>query len=302
MSTKFRLLKPLAVTDAMLTSSTVPENDYAVWVSGTTYALGDRVIRTETHKIYERLIAGAGTVAPESDTTNWLEVSPTNRWKCLDNSNTTTTTQAGSIQYVFTPGVIVTSIALLNAVGTTIRIQMDDPVEGALYDETFTLQAPPQDTGWYAYFFEEIGAKTQIIKQGLPTYRSAVFTITVSAGTGNASCGVLLLGNIVEIGIDVLSGARLRITSYSRKERNDFGDFTIVKRNYSKKAEYDTLIENSRIDWLQTTLASVRDEACLWIASDTFESTTIYGFFKDFSVLISYPQHSQVSIELEGLT
>ena len=45
-----KLIRPTTLTDAMLTSSTAPENDYAVWASGTAYAVGSRVILTSTHR------------------------------------------------------------------------------------------------------------------------------------------------------------------------------------------------------------------------------------------------------------
>ena len=67
---------PYTITDPVLTSSSVPETDHAAWVSGTTYAAGDRVIRTGTHRIYERLIPGAGTTPPESDSANWRTPRP----------------------------------------------------------------------------------------------------------------------------------------------------------------------------------------------------------------------------------
>lgn len=41
------------------------------WVSGTTYAL-DFVVRSPTSQLYYvRIVAGAGTTDPSSDTTNW---------------------------------------------------------------------------------------------------------------------------------------------------------------------------------------------------------------------------------------
>ena len=79
-----QVLYPYTITDPVLTSSSVPETDHAAWVSGTTYAAGDRVIRTGTHRIYERLIPGAGTTPPESDSANWLDAAPTNRWAMFD--------------------------------------------------------------------------------------------------------------------------------------------------------------------------------------------------------------------------
>ena len=53
-----KVIKPVAVTDAVLISSTAPETDYSAWAAGTAYSVGNLVIRTSTHRIYERLIAG----------------------------------------------------------------------------------------------------------------------------------------------------------------------------------------------------------------------------------------------------
>ncbi len=38
MSTGLRITVPVAITDAMVTATDVPEADYAAWAGGTTYA------------------------------------------------------------------------------------------------------------------------------------------------------------------------------------------------------------------------------------------------------------------------
>lgn len=45
------------------------------WVSGTTYAIGDKRTSLINGFIYRRLIAGAGTTDPSADTTNWAPAS-----------------------------------------------------------------------------------------------------------------------------------------------------------------------------------------------------------------------------------
>ena len=44
------------------------------WVSGTTYAVGYCVWSPITHYSYRRKIAGAGTIDPSVDTTNWQKL------------------------------------------------------------------------------------------------------------------------------------------------------------------------------------------------------------------------------------
>lgn len=43
----------------------------AYWVSGTTYAQGKTVRSPANHQLYVRIVAGAGTTDPASDSTNW---------------------------------------------------------------------------------------------------------------------------------------------------------------------------------------------------------------------------------------
>lgn len=46
-----------------------------VWVSGTTYALGEVVLSpANTYQAYTRIVAGAGATDPSSDTTNWRPI------------------------------------------------------------------------------------------------------------------------------------------------------------------------------------------------------------------------------------
>jgi hypothetical protein len=45
-----------------------------LWVSGTTYAIGDARYSAVTGQTYRRLTAGAGTIDPSTDTTNWKPI------------------------------------------------------------------------------------------------------------------------------------------------------------------------------------------------------------------------------------
>ena len=51
-----------------------------VWVSGTTYALGNNVYSPVNFLTYRRKVAGAGTTDPSLDTTNWLLVGGATPW------------------------------------------------------------------------------------------------------------------------------------------------------------------------------------------------------------------------------
>ena len=97
-----KLLRPVTITDAMLTSSTVPENDHPAWSAGTAYVTGNRVILASTHRRYEALAASTG-VNPATDPTKWLDLGPTNRWAMFDARVGTASTRAASLQAVLAP-------------------------------------------------------------------------------------------------------------------------------------------------------------------------------------------------------
>src|SRR5690606_11719085 len=81
---RMRIIKPVDVTPAILTSSNVPETDYAAWSAATAYAVGDKV--TYNHRNYEALVAHTGA-NPETDTSDppkWLDLGADNRWRMFD--------------------------------------------------------------------------------------------------------------------------------------------------------------------------------------------------------------------------
>jgi hypothetical protein len=300
------VVEPVTITDAMLTSSNVPETDYAAWNSGTTYALGDRVILTSTHKVYESVQAANLNKNPATEETWWIEVSPTNRWKVFDTANSTQTLNPGGtppeIAYELTPGQAVNAIGVLNITGgVELVITMTDPVYGLVYTDTVDLSAIPLTPDWWAFFFGQRRAPTQHVATDLPTFPDAVLSVETT-GTEELAIGVIMIGQQQRFSLGVRQGARVGIQDYSRKETNDFGDTVLVRRAFAKRANFDMLIAKAEVDPLQKYLSDVRAKACLWIGTEDYESTIVYGFYKNFDILIAYPEHSECSLEIEGLT
>lgn len=296
-----KILTPFAVTDSILTSSNVPENDHAEWASGTAYTTGQKVIRASTHRIYEALQNSTGKT-PESEPTFWLDTGATNRWRLFDKKIGTVTSKADSLEYTFTPGKITTGVALLELSAESVRVVVTDPVEGVVYDQTQILTAPLSSSDWHSYFFEPVTRRTYAIFEGLPSYRLGVITVTVAGLAGETvQCGVCLLGTVKEFAKGIRYGARAGIQDYSRKAVDDWGNLEIRERPFSKRAFWDVTVPNSSIDGLQRTLAALRATATLYIGSSLYEATVIYGFFIDFEISLPYPNHSECTIELEGL-
>jgi hypothetical protein len=299
------VVQPIDITDAMLTSSNVAETDYAVWSSGTTYALAARAILTSsgTHKVYESLQATNLNHDPLTSPLWWIEVSPTNRWKAFDTAVSSQTKQATSITYSITPGQAVNTIAALNIAGaTSLTVTMTSAyVGGTVYTKTIDLSSLPTTPDWWTWFYGAKATPTQSILTDLPSYADCVINFTLTGGASLA-LGVLMLGRQRSFGVGIKFGARVGIQDYSRKETNDFGDTVLVQRAFARRANFDIQVARPEVDSFQNFLSDVRATPCLWIGSTVYESTTVFGFYKNFDILISYPEHADCSLELEGLT
>jgi len=301
--TMCKVIKPTIISDAMLTSSTAPENDYAEWNAATAYTAGNLVIRTATHRIYERLIGGTTATAPESDVTNWLDVGPTNRWAMLDDVVGTQTSIVTPLTVVLRPGRI-SGIALMELEGRNASVVMKDAPGGTVvYSENINLDDTEIDS-FYDWFFEPYKQKTDVILTALPDqfYDGELTVEITSTGGSTVKCGVCKVGEVIEIG-DTLSGATVGITDYSKKEADDWGRYSIVRRSWSKRATIQVMLESRFFARVFKALAALRATPCVWITTDDayYSPLLIYGFFKNFAIDIPYPNFELCSIDIEGL-
>lgn len=296
-----KIIRPVTIDDAVFQSSDVPENDYAAWAVGTTYAAGDRVIvTTGYHKIYESKLGGnVGNDPTTDDGTNWLEISSTNRWKMFNAIVQEQTVQATQINTVLQSASVVNSLALINIVGTTVVITMTDAVEGVVYNETFNLTSYSGIQDWYAYFFEPIVRKNQLALTNLPPYANASISVTVNAGA-DAKVGALVIGQFADLGLSQ-HGASISIIDYSTKTTDAQGRVTITDGPYADKMDVDVILDTSTIGQANTTLSSLRTTPAVWVAEDNNDDLVIYGYYREFDIILSNPTISRLSLEIEGL-
>lgn len=294
-----RVIAPVKLTPDMLVSSNVPENEYPMWDSATTYALADRVI--SGHQVFESVQA-ANVNHPTTAADYWLLVGPTNRWRAWDDSRTTATVQANSIVYEILPGTVVSSLVALEMKGQGgIHVTMTDPANGVVYDKTVPVQAVQPESDWWSFFYADLRVPAMHLINDLPSYPSATLRIEVTGGA-ELAIGVLLVGIESEFGLGVKQGAKLSLVDYSRKETNDFGDTVLKKRASARRMSIDVLLTKAEVDKAMDFFDDLRATPALWMASKRYDSTTLYGFYKSFEVGIEYFDYSECSIDIEGLT
>ena len=297
-----KVIKPHLITDSMLVSSSIAENDYPAWVSGKAYALGDKVIRTNVHKVFQRYAAGSSTVVPELDPTVWQDLGPTGRWAPFDNVVGTLATGPSPLNYTLRVG-FTDSLALFELHGRYVDLVMKDATGGTVvYQKRIDLEVG-DIASIYDWFFSELDIRTDIVVTDIPSqYASAELSITVSTTSGSASVGVIKPGLITDLGA-TQNGASVGIDDYSRKERDAFGNVVIVERAYSKRGSFTMMITPGSFNRIYRTLAALRATPCVYIGTevDGFEPLLIYGFFSSFNMEIPYRTYQLCSLDIEGL-
>lgn len=169
-----------------------------------------------------------------------------------------------------------------------------------VFQGSFNLQSDSGITSWYDYFSEEIIFATDLVLTDLPLYTSPIVSVSINK-SGTASCGNMIVGQGRDLG-NVVYGARVGITDYSRKTVDDFGNYTLVERNFAKRASFKMVVPNTGIDQMQTLLAEYRASPVMWIGTDDYASTWLFGFYKDFAIEIAFVEQSIITLEIEGLT
>ena len=294
-----KVIKSIVTTDAILTYSNIAEDEHPAWLSGTSYNALDKVIYE--HKIYERIVTGAGTTTPDLDQINWLYISYTNRYRMFDNILYSTSEKVGGIQFTLTPNQSVDSLAILNVNASSVRVVITDPALGVIYDNTIDLASVSDVTDYYTYFYSPLVARLNTaVFTDLPIAPTATIDVYISSGTALVSVGEVVYGIKKVVG-RTNYGTSIGIKSYSRKEFDEFGNVTVVKRKNSKYCEYDIDIDNYMLSDIQRFFSDIDSVPCVFIGNETMDELIVYGFYSDFKATISFPTVSKCTLRVEGL-
>lgn len=299
-----KVISPKSLTDSMLAAASIaePATGETAWNAATAYTAGNRVIRTQTHRVYERLVSGTTATAPELDGTNWLDVAPTNRWAMFDNQISTASSAASSVSVTVNTGYI-TGVAFVGLAGDQLVVTVKDAPGGStVYTKTVNLDGTII-ADWYGYFFEPNVQLDTVAITDLPPYNNMQLGVTIT-GTGTVECGGMVFGLVYDLG-QTAYGATAGITDYSVKETDEFGVTTFVPRSFAKRANFPLRLEATQMRRVQRQLSELRAKPAMWIGDDDttlYAPLVVYGWYRDFQIDVAYPTEVLVSLEIEGLT
>ncbi|WP_054304551.1 hypothetical protein [Gemmobacter sp. LW-1] len=295
-----RVVEPIAITEAMLVSSNVPETDAAAWNAGTAYAVGNQVIRG--HAVYEAVQAHTGQdPLLDAGSTYWLKLGATNRWKAFDRLISDPVVKTGSITYSLQISSLADAVAFFGLNASSVRVKVTDPVDGVIYDVTRTIVDNSAVFDGWSYCFEPVVYDTQEIVTGVPIYSGVTLDITVTSGSAT-QVGQIVVGRDQILG-EALVDTAIGIEDFSRKERDDFGNAIIIERAYAQTASFRFAFPTEDARRIRGILARLRATPAVYYAgpSTSQYGTTVYGFFRDFSIPLT-TNRSFGNLEVEGLT
>lgn len=274
---------------------------YQVYSGAITYALGDYVIDTTNHLIYQSLIAGnLGNAL--TDTTKWFESGKTNRWAMFDTLRSTGTTVPNTMTIVLTPGSRTDAIALLGLTAKTVSISISN---GSVYYTYNADLITREVTSWYDYFFAEFSTKPSIVLFDVPPY-SGVITITLTNTVSNVTCGACIIGRQHYIG-DIQYNSQVQTLNFSTIDRNFAGGInTLIQRRNVPKTTQNTIFETHHLNKIRNLRDDLNAVPAVWSgltdnAQDYFESFLILGIYKDFTITADNPQTAMLNITLEEI-
>lgn len=294
------VIRPIVFKPEQLISSNAVES-VADWNAGTTYNTGQQA--TYANNVYECATNGVINVPPTSDPTKWLKVRTINKYLAFDDKVGTATTANGELIMVIQPGQVIDSLAMFNIIGSSIEVEMKDYQGNVVYEKVI----PMDDTliiDWFDYFTKPFDFRRNVILADFPQYSSPTITIKVKPNESSNTTGIgqMTYGNKYLIG-KTQFGASSGIKDYSVKETDKYGNTFLQPGSYNDRMEVEIWVEPFNTKFVKNILTDLRATPAVWFATEIseYENLNVYGYYRDFNVVVSGPSYSICTLEIEGL-
>jgi len=277
---------------------------YPVYNSGSSCDTGGIVTDTTNHWLYTSLVDG-NTGNPLTDTTKWEFSGPSNKWALFYYTRNKQTTVPLTFTVVFAPGVRVNSLALARIVADsyTLTVTSSD-YGGTIYSSSGSLYSRETLT-WYDYFFGEFDTQQSLAFFDIPPYADAIFTLTLTAASGNVSLGACVIGNFVYLGEALLSAVS-DVINFSSVTRTSDGEATMSPVRNIPKTNQIVYCDKSRVNKVRAVREELNGLPAFWfgVNDDTdgyFESLAMLGYYRTFSINIDMPEKAAINLEVEEI-
>lgn len=293
-----------------LVSSNAVDGAEQVWSASTTYSTGARVrYEGETpHRVYEAVAGDNRGITPGTDPLKWVLVSASNRWAMLDSRLSSATKRRDSLSVTLSASKA-DRLVLLGLVGERVSVTVRNG-STVITQEEHSLRDGSQSSSWTDYFFTDIAYRDQLVIDIPGYYNNLEVDLVITAATGtDAACGHCVIGRSKFVGLTKW-GTKIGMTDASRQERNEFGEVLLQQRPAAKAMDVDLWIDThpngtgGEVARLYNMLTELRATPCVWDAGNPKAprpERVLFGFYKDFSLVVQYAAVAHCSLEIEGL-
>lgn len=269
------------------------------WTAEKTYAAGDIVLYKRG--LYTSMKAANTGYIPGTASEWWSSMGPVNSWATFDSSINTKSAAVDAMEFTLDFSGC-NGLALFGLEGASVTMKLTNSAGNTFLEKTIALTGIDV-TSWFQYFLEPRTPREDVVMTSLPIMAYSRLTLNVNAPGGIARVGHVAIGRIKEIGKSQY-GMENGITDYSRKSTDTFGNTYLSVGKWAKTARMDLHVWNKQYDDVFRTLAKIRATPTVFVGDNSdngLDSFTVWGFVRDFRMVVEGPLVSQCSLEIQGL-
>lgn len=273
-----------------------------LWTAGQ-YNTGTRRYVTPSDDLYEVVAVPHTNDEPVEgaslEVKTWAKVGKVNRYACFDNvlQNPTTFSDGIDMTIAGTGISYSNAIAILNVAGGAVRVTVTDPTDGVVYDKTMSIIDHSPISDWEVYFTAPFFKTPDLVLVDLPLYPNAEVRVRID---GAGQIGELALGYMTTLAATTW-GTSVSILDYSEKEADVFGGFNVIERGYANVVDFKCYVPTARVAAVRNELAARRARPTVYIGSENFAETIVFGYYQNFTETLSGPVQSDFVVEVKGL-
>lgn len=291
-------------------STNVSRQDYTEYSPTTTYNVGDTCTVLSEKKNYKCTKDGTTNKNPKDNPNLWIS-EPTNAYAMLVYTSSKKTENNNEINISFRVQNI-DFIALFGVEASKIDIKVTDiRTNTIIFNKTSPMHYDDlQNFGDYLFAPRELKDRLSTkfsndellnifanfskneIKDRLtatpPIYFDVKVEISIKNPNSKAKCGYMCCGRGRELGLSLEDGASTGLKSYTKKERDEWGNINLVKGAIFDVMDIPVLIDSKNLDLVKERFRKIDATPCVFIGDESnfYNSLTVFGFYKDLEMPI----------------
>lgn len=199
------------------------------------------------------------------------------------------------------------AVGFFNLYAGTIRLRLTHTDDGVVYDQTVGLIDDGYMDDWYDYFFMDVRLFKEHLFIDIPQYPNGEVAyeawIVPPGANDGVAVGEIELISANRIG-DTVFGTSLSYKDYSRKDTDQFGNFTFTQRPVSLVVDYDFVMDTAAIRYARTLVTDNRAKNAVFYAVDDDQTTgtLVFGrIARELEINLSGPNKSRATLSVESL-